>query len=158
MQPDLNTSLVVQADDPMAWGSHHGHASLPTDAVRWLGHQAGSIVYAYPRAPSWCTLGSPSPAHELSRSEFIIFGVCFAGAGALMSRATLEDLTVADRAKATSLLLREEVKAQPEFVRQLELMLESGKKAEIESLQDEHAARFLSQTYLPYKLSTSGWL
>ena len=50
-----------------------------------------------------------------------------------MSRATLEDLTVADRAKAASLLLREEVKAQPEFVRQLELMLESGKKAEIES-------------------------
>ena len=75
-----------------------------------------------------------------------------------MTRATLEDLTVADRAKAASLLLREEVKAQPEFVRQLELMLESGKKAEIESLQDEHAARFLSQTYLPYKLSTSGWL
>ena len=55
------------------------------------------------------------------------------GGGGGIRASTLEDLTVADRAKAASLLLREEVKAQPEFVRQLELMLESGKKAEIES-------------------------
>ena len=50
------------------------------------------------------------------------------------------------------------LQVRPGFVRQIELMLQTGKKAEIESLQDEHAARFLSETYLPYKLSTSSWL
>lgn len=61
--------------------------------------------------------------------------------------------------QARALLAREDVQAIPRLVTELNLMLTSGKKAEIESLTSctKDVQTFVGE-YLPYKLRVGGWI
>jgi len=75
-----------------------------------------------------------------------------------LSPEILIPLTPGDRHKAELMLTRPSLKRDhPEWARQLELMLERGFKAEIQSLASVSLAH-LTQEYLPKKIASCKWL
>jgi DNA topoisomerase VI, subunit A len=62
-----------------------------------------------------------------------------------------------DLKRAKELLNYPWFKQSKEWVRQLELFLEKQEKVEIEALSG-YGFKFLTENYIPEKLSTSGWI
>ena len=66
-------------------------------------------------------------------------------------------LSEGDKKKARDILKRPYIERRPELREQLEILLEKGKKAEIECL-DSVSQTFMSGIYLPHKLRDGGWI
>ncbi len=66
-------------------------------------------------------------------------------------------MTEADKKLGRDLLEEPFVKKNPEWVKELELMLEMGTKAEIQALSS-FGFQYITQTYLPRKLKEADWI
>ncbi|XP_060602470.1 meiotic recombination protein SPO11-like isoform X2 [Ruditapes philippinarum] len=66
-------------------------------------------------------------------------------------------LSKADKVKGEEILSRPYISQYPQWKTEIEQMLESGKKAEIQAL-DSISDNFLTDVYLPSKIRCSGWL
>lgn len=66
-------------------------------------------------------------------------------------------LTEQDKSKCRSMLQRPTLSKNKEWLQELQSMLDSGKKAEIECLA-YHSLSFLTETYIPTKIAGGCWL
>jgi len=66
-------------------------------------------------------------------------------------------MTENDIKRADDLLKEDFVKSRPEWERQIMIMKETGKKAEIQALASKDW-RFMTGTYLPTKIDSADWV
>ncbi|MHA1989914.1 MAG: hypothetical protein ACW981_07595 [Candidatus Hodarchaeales archaeon] len=62
-----------------------------------------------------------------------------------------------DNERAENMLKEDFVRARPRWEEELEIMLKTGKKAEIQALSSKHL-RFMTNEYLPTKIDTNDWI
>jgi meiotic recombination protein SPO11 len=62
-----------------------------------------------------------------------------------------------DNERAENMLKEDFVRARPRWEEELNLMVRSGKKAEIQALSSKHL-RFMTNEYLPTKIDTNDWI
>ncbi len=70
---------------------------------------------------------------------------------------TLISMTERDRKRALDLLEEDFVKARPEWQKQIKIMLDKDKKAEIQALSSKHL-QYITNVYLPEKISNGDWI
>lgn len=70
---------------------------------------------------------------------------------------TLIPMTDRDRKRALDLLEEDFVKARPEWQKQIKIMLDKDKKAEIQALSSKHL-QYITNVYLPEKISSGDWI
>ncbi len=70
---------------------------------------------------------------------------------------TLISMTDRDRKRALDLLEEDFVKARPEWQKQIKIMLDKDKKAEIQALSSKHL-QYITNVYLPEKISNGDWI
>jgi len=67
------------------------------------------------------------------------------------------DMTAKDIQTGKQLLLEDFVKQRPAWCRELEIMIKTGKKAEIQALSS-FGFQYLTQQFLPRKLKEGDWI
>jgi DNA topoisomerase VI subunit A len=66
-------------------------------------------------------------------------------------------MTENDMKRAEDLLQEDFVKSRPEWEKQIRIMTETGRKAEIQALAGKDW-RFMTGTYLPTKIHSADWV